>query len=229
LTRSFINTAAFAVTMALAAAPGAAVAQNTVLNFAGTAKINDPNPAVGVGNALVIDFLQRDGGILVEGATPGTIEVGSEDFDDVSAGQLGTINDLVASSGPAALAPLGSFVQIGAYTFTLTGTTAGNAFGPISLFQLGSNVLAGFDVVGTVTGGAFGTTVRNFSGVFSTQFNNITTTDLAARIDAGEGVQSDYSARFEIAAAVVPEPSTYALLASGVVVLGAFARRRNQG
>jgi hypothetical protein len=241
LTRSFITkAAAAAAVVTLAVAPGVVQAQNTILNFTGTARINDPNPALGAGNTLVIDFLTRSGTTLIEGAARGTIDAGSNNFG-IAAGTTGEITDLVATqtgttSGGAPIGgsfvgtPINPFVTLGGYTFVLTGTETGNTFGPVSLFQQGTSVLAGFNVSGTVTGPAFGTMTRTFSGVFSTQFDNTTIATVIRNIDLGQGLQSDFSARFTVnpAASVVPEPSTYALMASGVAMLGAFARRRRQ-
>jgi len=237
LTRSFITKAvAAAAVVTLAVAPGVVQAQNTVLNFTGTARINDPDNTPGpTTGTLNIDFLQRAGGVLTEGATRGTIDAGSNDLG-IAAGVEGSISDLVATSASPFFQglPNQTFVTIGGYTFSLMGSQAGNTFGPVSLFQLGSNVLAGFNVNGMIVGatGTANTSLigRTYTGSFSTQFNNITTAALIQQIDAGQGLRSDFSARFDIAGpqAVIPEPSTYALMASGVAMLGAFARRRRQ-
>ena len=232
--RSFITKAATVATVAtLVATPVVAQAQQ-VLNFSGTALINDPDPTVNpTGGVLTIDFLTRSGTTLVTGPARGTIDAGSNTLG-ITAGTLGDISDLTAT--PAAPffqgLPNTNFVTLGGYTFSLMGSQQGNTFGPISLFQQGSNVLAGFNVNGMIVASTTNPSLvgATYTGSFSTQFNNITTAQLIQRIDLGQGLQSDFSARFDITAPtnVIPEPSTYALMASGVAMLGVFARRRRQ-
>ena len=226
MTRSFVTKVATVAAVAAAAiAPSAAQAQNTVLNFSGGARISDPDPVVGSGNTLVIDFLVNGN---TTGAAPGTIIAGSNDFGFPSQGTNGTISDIVAVPFPPGVQdlPISSFVNIGGYTFALTSTDQGSTFGPISLTQAGVNVSASFNVFGTVTGGAFGTRARNFTGIITSQFTNTTVASIVNRIDSGRGLRRDFSATFTVA--TIPEPSTYALMASGVAMLGAFARRRRQ-
>jgi hypothetical protein len=216
VTRKFVMAAAGIVMSATTA-----MAQNTILNFEGSANVRDET-AGGGGSFLLIDFLT---GSVPGFGTPGTATVVPQtDLVGVSTGTVGSINDLRASSTTFTGIPQ-TLLTVGGFTFTLTGTDAGNAFGPVSLFQAGPNVFATFNVLGTVTGPA--SFNGNFSGAFSTQFLNTTAAAVFASIDAGGTQNASYSATFALTpSSTVPEPSTYVLLATGIGALGMVARRR---
>lgn len=224
MTRTMFVRAATVATLSFGAV-ATAQAQNTVLNFNGSANIQDPNPAPNAGNTLLLDFLLNG---TTAGATPGTVRaVEQTDLIGVTSGVTqGAITDMTVDGSGFVGTPQ-TFVTIGGYTFTLTGSdnSTGNTFGPISLFQQGRNTFATFNVNGTVAGPGLNAG-STFFGSFSTQFNNITPNALFSRIDRGVITNASFSATFNIAQNVVPEPSTYALMGSGVAMLGFFARRR---
>jgi hypothetical protein len=235
MSRSFAR-AAVAGTLAfgaLVASSTSAQAQQGELNFIGSANINDPNSAPG-GNTLFIDFLTAG----VTGPADGSIlatETISGVFDpEIAMLTPGTIRDLELSPGVVGT-PITNFVSIGGYNFTLMGTGTGNAFGPISLRAEdngngGFNTVGSFSVFGSVTGGDFGMTPAMFTGVFTTQFTNMTPDEVYAQIDAGRVLTQGYSATFSVQNSVVPEPSTYLLMATGLGMIGmiGYRRRNNQ-
>jgi hypothetical protein len=224
MNRTYLLKATAVATLSLAAvaAPAAARAQN-VINFTGSANVRDEAPGGG-GAFLLIDFLA--GGTPGFGVAGTVTTIPDTDLPGVGIGQAGTIADLRASGAGFTGTPVSPFLTVGGYTFTLTGTDAGNAFGPVSLFQQGANTLAVFNVAGTVTGGALGAAAAAFSGAFTTQFVNTDPGKLFNQINSGGTANASYSATLAVAA--VPEPSTYALLATGISALGLVARRRRQ-
>lgn len=233
MTRSFITKAAMAATVATVVfAPGASQAQNTIFSFNGAADVVDPNGAANpLGGTLLIDFLT---GQSVPGfGVPGTIVATSQtDLTGVVEGvTAGTIADLTVNNTGFAGLPVSPFVQIGSYTFTLTGQddTPNSTFGPIVVTPFGSRgSQATFAVNGTVTGAGLNPN-STFTGIFTAQFASRNPSQLIAAVDAGTPVRTSFSAQFAIVnGTTIPEPSTYALMASGVAMLGAFARRRRQ-
>ncbi len=224
MNRSFFLKATAVATLSIGAlaAPTAAQAQN-VINFTGSANVRDALPGGG-GDFLLIDFLTN----AVPGfGTAGTVTtIPDTDLPGVGIGATGQLRDLRASSTGFTGTPVSPFLTVGGYTFTLTGSDLGNTFGPVSLFPVGSNTLATFNVNGTVTGGAFGSTINPFNGTFTTQFVNIAPAALFNQINSGGTANASFSATLTVAA--IPEPSTYALLATGMGALGLVARRRRQ-
>lgn len=226
MNRSFIMKATTVATLSIggiAMAASSAAAQQE-LNFVGSARVlNQPGSG---GANLLIDFTPpTNGGV-------GSIRaVDVTTLPGVAVGTNGTIADLVASNTTFLNLPVSPFVSIGGYTFTLNATTPGTTFGPITLTpQLSpngqTNTIASFAVGGTVTGGAFGASIRQYTGSFTAQFNNTDPVALFNQINSGGTRRVSFSADFTLA--TVPEPSTYALMASGVAMLGMFARRRRQ-
>jgi hypothetical protein len=200
-----------------------AAAQNSVINFAGSANVRDETPGGG-GSFLLIDFLT---GTVAGYPTPGTATTTPvTDLAGVAVPSQVTVYDLRASSTTFTGLPQLLLQTAGGWSFTLTGTDAGNAFGPVSLFQAGPNVLGAFNVVGTVTNNLLNYN-GTFSGAFTTQFLNTTSAAVFAAIDAGGTQNASYSASLNLTpSSTVPEPSTYVLLATGIGALGMVARRR---
>ena len=77
---------------------------------------------------------------------------------------------------------------------------------------------------GFVTGGTYGTAQVAYTGVFTAQFAGQSPSTVFNAINSGGTLPVAFSAEFN----VVPEPSTYALLATGIAGLGLVARRRRQ-
>lgn len=231
MNRSFITKATAVATLSLGAVvatASTASAQGT-LNFGGSARVQD-QPGSGGAN-LLIDFLQGTPA-TVAGTPIGTVlaeETISGDFESIAVGQSGTIEDLVFSnSGLVGTSP--SFLTLGGYTFSITGAGEGSTFGPITLSSAGPNTVAFFSVTGRVFGGDFGATGRAYDGVFTAQFSRMTPTQVFNAINSGGTLPVAFSAEFSVGGpeSVVPEPSTYALLATGLGALGMVARRRRQ-
>lgn len=207
---------------ALVATTSAAQAQ-AQLNFGGSALLKD---VVGNPSQLFVSFL--DGAIMANETISGPF------MTTISAGTTGDIENLIVADAPGVVGmPISNFVEIGGFTFTLTGAPAAVNFmpqpsiwfGPMALYQNGTNTSGSFGVTGIVTGGIYGATGVGYNGIFTTQFINKKPFDVFNAINSGGTVDATFSATFE----VVPEPSTYLMLATG---LGALAlvglRRRSQ-
>lgn len=229
MNRSFFTKATMVATLSLgavAASVSTAAAQSSV-NFVGSANLRD-QPGSGGAN-LLIDFLTGTPPTM-GGVAPGTITavptINGAFMPGIMNGMQGTIQDLVVSEEGVVGRPINPFVTLGGFTFTLNSTPDGNTFGPVSLFNIGTGTLASFGVSGDVTGGSFGTNSRSFEGVFTAQFAGLTPTQVFNRINTGGALPVGFSAEFTVG--VIPEPSTYALLATGIGALGVVARRRRQ-
>ena len=231
MNRSFFAKAAIAATLSFAAVSATATtaaAQIGRINFTSSVRVGDQpgNPA-----NLQLDFLScavivnncsptLTGGPTGNLITSETID-GNFDFPPVvGPGEVATQSDLIFVGPAGTLGP--SVLTVGAYTFTFTGQGTGNTFGPISLIPVGSGTVATFGIQGYVVGGNLGVVPQYFNGVYSAQFSTLTPAQLTAAIQSGATLPVSVSAEFN----VVPEPSTYMLLASGIAGLGLVARRR---
>jgi hypothetical protein len=229
--RSYVVKAAAVGLVAFGALAGTATSAEAQarLNFEGSARVSDEPGSMG--ENLLIDF-------LVAGSTAGTptgdvvaIETISGEFvPEITPGTVGVIQDLVINSsgvvGSAAgdPTPIDNFLTIGGYTFSLNDAADGNAFGPISLFDIGTGTLASFGIFGTVTGPDY-VTPRNYLGAFTAQFAGQTPAAVFNAINTGGTLPVSFSAEF-VVGSVVPEPSTYILLATGLGALGLVGLRR---
>jgi hypothetical protein len=214
---------------ALTAAPQTVEAQD-LLNFTGSAELRDA-PGSG-GTQLLIDFLT---GGSVDGPPTGTvqaIETISGTFDpEITPGTVGTITDLTVGAGGVVGTPVDPFLTIGGYTFTLDDAPLADPgpfnFGPITLVGTSFGTVGFFNVSGTVTGGDFGMTERMFTGLFTAQFIGDTPAEVFGQVNTGGTLPVSFSAEFEVQdMQVIPEPSTYLLVASGMAVIGMIGRRR---
>lgn len=202
---------------ALVASASSALAQDH-LNFTGTAQLSDVE---GNPSQLFIDFLGANGGSIfatetIDGAFAATIVPGS----------VGTIQDLIVESGGVVGLPVDPFIGIGGFSFTLTAAPNGNTFGPISLFDIGTGTAGTFGFSGIVTGGAYGDTGRSYQGVFTAQFSGQSPEDVFNQVNSGGTLPVSFSANVIVGQSVIPEPSTYLLLATGLGALALVGLRR---
>jgi hypothetical protein len=222
----FKATAVAALTVASA---GVASAQN-LLNVAGQARIQSQAPTPEA--PLFIDFLS--GGAFppstVGFGAPGNAFSGTSTgiFAGIAGGTNGVMQDLTVTPASIATTPAGgSLLAIGGFTFTLgslvpaTGGTFN--FGPIVLEDRATGAVADLLVRGNVTGGAC-VPFCTYDGVVTAQFAGQTSAQVFNQINGGGTPTVTFSANFN--AQVIPEPSTYALLATGIGALGLVARRR---
>lgn len=236
MNRSFLFTAASVATLSFAAVSTASAqgpfANN--LNVVGQAQIS----SAGAGNnqPLFIDFLS--GGAYPPSTTgvgaPGNVFSGFADgaFGSIAGGTNGVIQDLTVSANGTNTSTnpttATSFMAIDGYTFTLTSAPAGSTFGPITLQDAQGGATASFSTFGVVTGAGFapGTV---YEGIFTAQFVGRTAAQVFNSINNGGSPIVTFSASFGAPVgqpSTVPEPSTYALLATGIGALGLVARRR---
>jgi hypothetical protein len=223
--RSYVVKAAVAGALALGAlAAPTTAAEAQRLNFTGSANLFDA-PGSG-GTQLFIDF-------LVGGATGGTptgtvtaVETIDGPFDPeiVPNVTTGVIQDITVDASGVVGAPVSPFLVMQGYTFTLNTAAAGNAFGPISLVGTPAGTSGFFGIFGTVTGGDFGANSLPYVGIFTAQFAGMTPEEVFNAVNSGGTLPVGFSAEFR----VVPEPSTYILMATGLGALGlvGFRRRR---
>lgn len=240
MNRSFFFKAASVATAAVVTA-SAAHAQgpfDNVLNVVGQAQIS----SAGAGNnqPLFIDFLSGAAfppsttgvgvpGNVFSGATTGV-------FNSIAGGTNGVIQDLTVSANGTSTSTnpssATSFMAIDGYTFTLTSAPAGSTFGPITLQDAQGGAIASFSTFGVVTGSGFAPGTM-YQGIFTAQFVGQTAAQVFSSINSGGSPIVTFSANFGAPVGgmnTVPEPSTYALLATGLGALGfAMRRRRSLG
>lgn len=235
MNRSFLFKAASAVATLSFAATATAGAQGfaNVLNVVGQAQVS--SPGAGSGFPLFIDFLS--GGAYPPSTrgigVPGNVFSGNTTgvFTSIAGGTSGVIQDLTVSANGSTTttnpSTATSLMTIGGYTFTLTSAPAGSTFGPITLTDQNGGATASFAVFGNVTGPGF-TTPTTYEGLFTAQFVGETSAQVFNQINNGGTPVVTFSANFgaPVNMNTVPEPSTYALLATGVGALGLVARRR---
>lgn len=230
----FITKVATFASLSLGAVAAPAFAQPAnVLNVVGQAQVS--SPGVGSGFPLFIDFLS--GGAyppsMIGNGMPGNVFSGQATgvFSSITGNTNGTIQDLQVSANgtntttnPSSAA--GSFMTIGGYTFSLTGAGTGSTFGPVTLQDSQGGAIASFSVNGNVMGNGFNAG-STYQGLFTAQFVGETSAQVFNQINNGGTPIVTFSANFSATpASTVPEPSTYALLASGIGALGLVARRR---
>ena len=228
--RSYAATAVAIGTLALGAlaAPVTTAQAQDRLNFTGSANLFDA-PGSG-GSQLFIDFLVGSTGGTPTGTVTAVETIGGVfDPEIVPNVTTGVIQDLTVSTSGVVGAPVDPFLTIGGYTFTLTGSPAGNAFGPISLIGTPSGTAGFFGVFGTVTGGDFGTAIHNYTGVFTAQFAGRTPEQVFNEVNSGGTLPVGFSAEFVINQAVIPEPSTSILSLLGMVFMIASKRPSRSG
>jgi hypothetical protein len=234
LTRSLFKVAA-ATVVAVATVSTSAQAQTGFLNVVGQLQVSStPGPTT----PLNIDILS--GGAFPPSTpgfgTAGNVFAGSSTgiFSGLS-GTSGVMNDIQITGGGTGVntqpnTPNNTLLTIGAYTFEfgpIIPATGGTAqFGPITLEDTPTGVDARINLRPRITGGAC-VPFCTGDGLLTAQFAGFTSAQLFQAINSGTpSPVVTFSANFN--ASVVPEPSTYALMATGVAMLGAFARRRRQ-
>ncbi len=227
--RTITKAAAVATLSIGAVAATSSTADAQRVNFIGSVNIqNAADPA-----NLLLDFLAGPNQDIAGTAT-GSIEarptIQAPFAPSITPGTQGVINDVTVTPAGVQGTPITPFVTLGAYSFSLDNSVQAPAgpfnFGPIQLVDNGNGgSSAFFSINGVVTGGAYGTTGATYRGLFTAQFADLTSAQVFNTINSG-GPLTARSFSAEVAG--VPEPSTYALLATGIGALGFVARRRRR-
>jgi hypothetical protein len=237
MARAHLVGVALAATLALDVAPARAqIAPGSQLRFAGT------TDAVDIGAAgLSLDFT---GDAITAAAGTGA-------FAGLLTGTAGTIRDVTVGTGPN---PVAGFVTIGGYTFDLLGMPEGTFDqsvcyvypepgqtctplqapapnpSPFNVTNYATDdaeapirSVAAFDVWGTVTGP--GGVRSAFVGTISAEFPGLSYQEALGTVEA-VGLQGVRYTGVFTTVSTVPEPSTFVLLAGGLLGTLALARRR---
>lgn len=222
-----------AVTAGLALAAGTAAAQPSgTLNFGGSLRIT-------TAGGLFIQIL--NGGVVESGsiiANTGTFGIGGA--LPVPTGTPGVHAGFAPVPGAQAISPL---LTLGGYTFNLAGIfagvnpvgtclTAGTECTPagsaINLENIGGgNSSATISLFGTVTGSGAAAGTSNFEGILSAQFTSPYQDVVNTLVTTGE-FETTFSGSFTATPAVIPEPSTYVLMGSGILALAGVSMRRRR-
>lgn len=222
------NVTAAALSLAVLTITGStASAQSGQISFTGAVTlanfVGDPT-----GNTLLIDFLNPTGGTT---GTLSSVAGATGLFSGVAANTSATVSDiLVTATGATARST--PFLTFAGFTFsspTFVNAIGGDiSFGPVKLVQDGNNTSASLALSGILSGPGF-TAGQRFDGIFTTQFAGQTPLGVFNTINnGGTIVNQGVSASFSYSISTVPEPSTYVLVAAGLLVVGVARRRRTR-
>ena len=142
------------------------------------------------------------------------------------AGVTGLILDFSQSGNNIGLA---NFIQLGTYSFMLDTVLPGNNYGGQNAWtfqNIPGSVIATLVVYGTVTNSAVPADSGKFQATFTSQFLNTTSAQLLSTLSGGGNLPlQSYSVSVDNA---TPEPGSWAMLLSGLGLVGAGIRSRRR-